>query len=140
MNREIDVLDRILAYVVKLAKFHLEKRGEFFPFGVILRNDDELQSFNFYEGEDRPDPKEYLNQLEEILKTSFEKYDYNSFGIGVNAAININGNAHDAILIKLNFEGRGYENSYLPYEILEDKTVKYYDLETDDSLGYSSQT
>ena len=98
------------------------------------------QSFNLYEGDDRPDPKKYLSQLEKILKMSFRKYDYNSFVIGVNAKITMNGNTHDAILIKLNFEGKEYESSYLPYEILEDKSVKYYDLETDDSLSYSSHS
>jgi hypothetical protein len=45
MKKETDVLDRILSDAIKQAKFYLEKSGEFFPFGVILRNNSELPVF-----------------------------------------------------------------------------------------------
>ena len=123
-------LTELLNKVLDQASYFLKEYGEFYPFAIVLRADGTLQPFNVYEGEEHPSPAEYLKELEKVLRSGYDQYDYNSFAIGINATATKNGKKTDVIQIKLNYQGEDYENSFVPYEI-KNGSVELYDMYTE---------
>jgi len=125
-------MTELINAVLDHASHLLKSYGEFYPFAIIRKVDGTLQPLNTYEGKEKPSASEHLNQLEKTLQSSFDKYEYDSFGIGVNTSVSKNGEREDVILIRINFEGEDYEDSFVPYKNIEG-SIELYDMYTNSS-------
>lgn len=110
-------MTKLLDQVLNQASSFLKEFGEFYPFAIVIRSDGTLQPFSLYEGKEHPSPDKYLKELENVLRSGFDLYDYDSFAIGINTTVNKAGNKIDTIRIKLNYQRVDYEDCFVPYEI-----------------------
>lgn len=69
------------------AEKYLIEAGEFYPYGVIINQKNELIPISYYDGQEFPEPEVILNGLKEYIINELEKNNIKMGGIGVNVTI-----------------------------------------------------
>lgn len=120
----------ILKMVLDHASFFLKEYGSFYPFAIVRQRDDVLKPLNIFEGDDIPSSTDLLNKLETVLESSFDRYGYDAFAIGIDVTVTRYGQKEDTIQIKFNDKGEYYEDCFVPYKI-DSGSVELFDLYTE---------
>ena len=122
----------LLNKTIEHASFFLKEYKEFYPFAIVRKKGGVLTPLNIFEGDDHPSSTHLLQELERLLESGFEKYEYDAFAIGIDVTVTRFGQKHDAIQIKLNWTGEYYEDCFVPYEVKE-SSVELFDVYTSES-------
>jgi len=110
------------------AEKYLFEAEEFYPYGVIINQKNELIPISYYDGQEFPEPEIILNGLKEYIINELEKNNIKMGGIGVNVTIkDKNENPKDALMTMI-FKKNSIqpEIQYYEYEI-KDKKVTWKD-------------
>ena len=92
------MLDALLSFALE----QLKKHSEFYPFGAVLLNNDEISLTAADSGEEYPDSTLVINQLTEAHKKQAEQGNIRASGICWNATVSLeNGVQTDAIIVSL---------------------------------------
>ena len=101
-------------------KFLKKQRGQFCPFGAIMKMDGEITLMGFYDENEKPDPKEYLNNLKIACKKMAEDGEIKVSGIVWNASVKSDSNSgkeEDAIIVSLEHKDSYSVQIVLPYRV-----------------------
>ena len=93
-----ELLNALLPFAVN----QLKKYGEFYPFGAVMCNNNEISFTAVDNGEKYPDSTEMINRLTELHNEQAKKGEIKASGICWNATDSLeNGKQSDAIVISL---------------------------------------
>ena len=93
-----ELLNALLPFAVN----QLKKYGEFYPFGAVMCNNNEISFTAVDNGEKYPDSTEMINRLTELHNEQAKKGEIKASGICWNATVSLeNGKPSDAIIISL---------------------------------------
>ena len=93
-----ELLNALLPFAVN----QLKKYGEFYPFGAVMSNNNEINLTAVDTGDNHPDSTELINQLTKIHNEQARKGEIKASGICWNATVSLeNGKASGAIIISL---------------------------------------
>lgn len=94
--------EELFNFLILFARDQLKKYGEFYPFGAVLQNKDDITATAFYDDNDFPDCTEVIRFLTEAHRKDAENGEINASGICWNAKVHLkNGVYSDAIIISL---------------------------------------
>ncbi|MBP0990898.1 MAG: hypothetical protein J5874_06985 [Oscillospiraceae bacterium] len=94
--------EKMLDALLPFALDQLKKHSEFYPFGAVLLNNDEIRLTAADTGEEYPDSTLVINQLTEAHKKQAEQENIRASGICWNATVSLeNGVQTDAIIVSL---------------------------------------
>jgi hypothetical protein len=110
-------LDKILEFSLEQGKFYLEKAGEFYPFGSILKNNGELVPLGIDIGEEYPDSLKIIEILEENILQRIDNNEILAGAIGTDVYIKSRktNDTISAIEVRAIDSQRKSSNIYLPY-------------------------
>ena len=93
-----ELLNALLPFAVN----QLKKYGEFYPFGAVMCNNNEISFTAVDNGEKYPDSTEMINRLTELHNEQAKKGEIKASGICWNATVSLeNGKQSDTIVISL---------------------------------------
>ncbi len=93
-----ELLNALLPFAVN----QLKKDGEFYPFGAVMYNNNEISFTAVDNGENHPDSTEMINRLTELHNEQAKKGEIKASGICWNATVSLeNGKQSDTIVISL---------------------------------------
>ena len=93
-----ELLNALLPFAVN----QLKKYGEFYPFGAVMYNNNEISFTAVDNGENHPDSTEMINRLTELHNEQAKKGEIKASGICWNATVFLeNGKQSDTIVISL---------------------------------------
>jgi hypothetical protein len=133
-DRILEERENILNACVGFAQQMLEEHGEFYPFGVSLREDGMTMDEVYDEGddvseEDTPDVPEVVQRLVTAHRESAETGQLIACGTTLDVMVtDPEGNDRDAICVDVEHRGGEPIRCLLPYDIDEDGDVTYGDL------------
>ena len=104
-------LDALLNAALPFAMEMLTKRGEFFPYGVVMSRDGEIAMIAGYTGTEKPPSTEVLDVLYEGLRTKAEE----NRGAAVVADVRLKAENTDAIQIEVEHREGTALKVFLPY-------------------------
>ena len=94
--------ERLLNALLPFALDQLKKHGEFYPFGAVLLNNDEISVTAVDNGEEHPDSTYMINQLTKVHNKRAEQREIKASGICWDAKVSLeNGIQSDAVIISL---------------------------------------
>jgi hypothetical protein len=76
--------------ILSQAKYFLENADEFYPFGSIINNKNEVQPLGIYFGEENPKSQDVLNRLQFQINEGIKNKTYKYGAIGIDIYINKN--------------------------------------------------
>ena len=93
-----ELLNALLPFAVN----QLKKYGEFYPFGAVMYNNNEISFTAVDNGENHPDSTEMINRLTELHNEQAKKGEIKASGICWNATVSLeNEKQSDTIVISL---------------------------------------
>ena len=93
-----ELLNALLPFAVN----QLKKYGEFYPFGAVMQNNNEINLTAVDTGDNHPDSIKAIDQLTKIHNEQARKGGIKASGICWNATVSLeNGKPSDAIIISL---------------------------------------
>jgi hypothetical protein len=125
-EKEIELLKQ---NIIKQATYFIKEYGEFYPFGFIIDSKNHLKPTNVYLGKENPSTLEVIENLERAYKVGIELQNYIAVSICVDVKVvppTMNEKI-DALEIRLNTNEKESENIYVPYKLLPDGEVQFYD-------------
>jgi hypothetical protein len=110
-------LDPLLDETLQAACHLLEKNGEFFPFGVVLRSDGERRHVQGWTSSEQPTPTEVIDLLLRDFRTGAASREYRATALvrDVRVTDKHQDVTTDAISVTLEHEDGTSINCYLPY-------------------------
>ena len=115
MNR--DDLDPLLNEALQVACHLLEKNGDFFPFGVVLRSDGGRRHVQGWTGDEQPEPQRVIALLLRGFRKGVESGDYRATALVKDVRVRDaqDGVTKDAVCVTLEHIEGTCINCYLPY-------------------------
>ncbi|XHC24806.1 hypothetical protein ABWH91_11085 [Phycisphaerales bacterium ac7] len=107
------ILDRGIDYAIQ----HLEKRGEFFPFGLGMDSAGDISIVNAYTEEERPLSDPLIEKIVQVLAGAARKGEYTTTGVVSDVRLRdaASGESKDAIRIAIEDAESAPVTCYLPY-------------------------
>lgn len=94
--------EKLLNILLPFAHDQLKKHGEFYPFGAVLLNSDEISLTSVYGGEEHPDSTRMINQLTKAHNEQALGKEIKASGICWNVRVSLeNGVQSDAVIVSL---------------------------------------
>ena len=113
---ERDDLDALLDVLLRLAREHLRKRGEFYPFGSVMTADGEVRLVAGYTGAEHPPSQELIDVLVAGASKQAAAGEIRAVAICYDARMRIaDGKATDAIAVSLEHAAGDTVLVHLPY-------------------------
>lgn len=91
----------LLNSILPIAEKLLEKNGEFYPVGAVLKSDDTTAMTSVFDGAEFPDSNAVIDGLIEAHRKSALNGEIKVSGIAWNGSVSTEGKARDAIIVSL---------------------------------------
>jgi hypothetical protein len=100
-----DNRNKLINNILAQAKYYLDNADEFYPFGAVIDNTNQLKPLSVFFGDDNPDSQSVFNQLEKVIKEGIIGHTYNAGAIGMDVYLNINedGRSEKKTAIQINY-------------------------------------
>jgi hypothetical protein len=111
--------DKLLQDAIETAAHLLEKREEFFPFAVVMSNENEIRHIQAMMGEERPASEAVIDSIIQTIKAEGPQKSYRCVAIvsDVKLADTANGSKTDAMRVQMDDSEAGSVTCYLPYTL-----------------------
>ena len=118
----------LLNSILPMAEKLLEKNGEFYPVGAVLKSDDTVSMTAAFDGNEFPDSKVVIGGLVDIHRKLAIKDEIKVSGIAWNGSVQVGRKTKDAIIVSLEHKD-GYSVVIgEPYQIGIFKKIKFGEL------------
>jgi hypothetical protein len=108
-------LDELLNALLPFAQDQLRKRGEFFPFGAVIKADGEVELIAGYIGSEQPPSQELIDVMVEGLRNRADASEIRASGICYDARLRSEDGITDAIAVWLEHQAGNAATVHVPY-------------------------
>jgi hypothetical protein len=113
---ERDDLDTLLDPLLQIAQDMVRKRGEFFPFGNVMKTDGEVALIAGYSGSERPPSQELIDLMVDGMRSQAASGDIRAAGVCYDVRVRSeDGTPTDAIAVALEHRAGDTVLVLMPY-------------------------
>jgi hypothetical protein len=122
-------IDNLKNAIIDQAKYFLDHAGEFYPFGGVINNKDEIVPLAAATGDEHPQSQEVIDLLEKAIIEKLKNGEAKIAGICIDVTYKPRGENYkkSAIQIKMLQSDGASIDYYLPYNNIEDH-IEYEEL------------
>jgi hypothetical protein len=108
--------EELMNSILPFAAGQLEKNGEFFPVGAVMKTEKKIDFTASYDGNERPESKDVIENLVNIHSKLASDGEIIASSIVYDAKLNVNGVVEDAIIVSLEHIDNYSINVAFPYK------------------------
>lgn len=127
MNHINNEIESLIKNVLDQAKYYLDDAGEFYPFGAVINEYQEIKPVSVFLDKEYPATSEVLDFLMTAVKNGIKANDYLYAAICIDVYINVNKGAsidkNTAVEIRIFENGDSYNTYHFLYQIANNAYV-----------------